>query len=76
MAAREGFDKGSGILVCLHGDSCQLQTSNPTFCASFQCRDIYCREIQSHRLVEKFGGFGGDKTQIGSAQFCQLAAGT
>ena len=32
-------------------------------------------EVQAHRLVEKFGGFGGGKAQVGGAQFGQLVAG-
>ncbi len=32
-------------------------------------------EVQTHHLVEELGGFGGRETQVGSAQFGQLAPG-
>ncbi len=32
-------------------------------------------EVQAHHLVEKFGGFGGGKTQVGGAQLSQLTPG-
>ena len=53
----------------------QLQAGDPAFGAGFQRGDIFCGEVQSHHLVEKFGGFGGSKAQVGGAQFSQLAAG-
>ena len=33
------------------------------------------REVEAHHLVEKCGGFGGGKAQVGGAQLGQLAAG-
>ena len=33
------------------------------------------REVQAHHLVEKVGGFGGGKTQVGGAQLGQLTPG-
>ena len=53
----------------------QLQTGNPAFGAGFQRGDVFRREVQTHHLVEKFGGFGGGKTQVGGAQFGQLTPG-
>ncbi len=32
--------------------------------------------LQAHHLVEKFGGFGRGKAQVGGAQLGQLAPGT
>jgi len=43
--------------------------------AGFQRSDVLFREVQAHHLVEKFGGFGRGETQIGGAQFSQLAPG-
>jgi hypothetical protein len=34
-----------------------------------------CEELQAHRLVKKFGGFGRGKAQVGDAQFGQLSPG-
>src|SRR5262249_31959937 len=50
-------------------------SGDPAFGASFQRRDVLRREVQAHHLVEKLGGFGGSETQIGDAQFGQLATG-
>ena len=70
------LNKAGGILLPLHGKRGQLQTGNPAFGAGFQSGDIFRRETKTHRLVEKLGGFGGGKAQIGGAQLGQLAAGT
>ena len=52
-----------------------MQSRNPAFGAIFQRGDIRCREIQSHHLVEKIGGFSGRETQVGGAQFGELPTG-
>ena len=52
-----------------------MQTGNPAFGASFQRCDILRREVELHHLVEKAGGFGGGKTQVGGPQFGHLAPG-
>jgi hypothetical protein len=52
-----------------------LQAGYPAFGALVQRGDIFCGELQAHRLVKKFGGFGRGKAQVGGAQFSQLAAG-
>ena len=75
VAAGERLDEAGGVLMSLHGKRGQLQAGNPAFGAGFQCGDVFRREVQAHHLVEKFGGFGGGKTQVGGAQFGQLAAG-
>ena len=81
MAAGERLDETGGVLMPLHrkrplqGKGGQLQTGNPAFGAGFQRGDVFRREVQAHHLVEKFGGFGGGETQIGGAQFGQLAPG-
>ena len=59
----------------LHRNSSQLQAGNPAFGAGFQCGDVFCREVQSHHLVEKLGGFRRGKTQVDGAQLGQLAPG-
>ena len=61
--------------MSLQGKRGQLQAGNPAFGAGFQRGDIFRREVQAHRLVEKSGGFGGGKTQVGGAQFGQLVSG-
>ena len=53
----------------------QLQAGDPAFGAGFQRGDIFCGELQTHRLVKKFGGFGRGKAQVGGTQFGQLATG-
>ena len=73
VAAGEGFDEAGGVLMSLHGKRGQLQAGDPAFGAGFQRGDVFRREVQAHHLVEKFGGFGGGKTQVGGAQFGQLA---
>ena len=75
VAAGERFDETGGILMSLHGKRGQLQAGNPAFGAGFQCGDVFRREVQAHHLVEKLGGFGGGKTQVGGAQFGQLTPG-
>ena len=52
-----------------------MQAGNPAFGAGFQGGDIFRREVQAHHLVEKVGGFGGGKAQVGGAQLGQLAPG-
>ena len=54
----------------------QLQAGNPALGAVFQGGDVFCRELEPHDLVKKFGGFGEGETQVGDAQFGQLIAGT
>src|SRR5207245_3304690 len=39
----------------------------------FQGYDIFRREVQAHCLSEKFGRFGGGKTQISGAHLGQVA---
>ena len=75
VAAGEGLDEASDVLMSLHGKCGQLQTGNPALGAGFQRGDIFCREVQAHHLAEKFGGFGGGKTQVGSAQLSELTPG-
>ena len=53
----------------------QLQAGDPAFGAGFQRGDIFRGELQAHRLVKKFSGFGRGETQVGGAQFGQLAPG-
>ena len=61
--------------MSLHGNRGQLQAGNPAFGARFQGGDVFRREVEAHHLVEKSGGFGGGKAQVGGAQLGQLAAG-
>ena len=61
--------------MSLQGKRGQLQSGNPAFGASFQRCDILCREVEIHHLVEKAGGFGGGKAQVGGPQFGHLAPG-
>ena len=75
VVSSECPDEPGNILVALHGERGQLQAGNPAFGAVFQRGDIFRREVQAHHLVEKFGGFGGGKAQVGGAQFGQLAPG-
>ena len=75
VAAGEGLDETGGVLMSLHGKRGQLQAGNPAFGAGFQRGDVFCREVQTHHLVEKLGGFGGGKTQVGGTQLGQLAPG-
>ena len=75
VVSGECLDEPGNILVSLHRQRGQLQAGNPAFGAVFQGGDIFRREVEAHHLVEKFGGFGGGKTQVGGAQFGQLAAG-
>ena len=73
VAAGEGLDEAGDVLMSQHGKRSQLQASNPAFGAGFQRGDVFCGELQAHCLVKKIGGFGGGKTQVGSAQLGQLA---
>ena len=57
----------------LAGKGGQLEPGNPAFGTGFQRGNFLGREVEAHHLVEKFGGFGGSKTQVGDAQFGQLA---
>ena len=75
VVSGECLDESGNVLVALHRECRQLQTGNPAFGAGFQCGDVFRREVQAHHLVEKFGGFGRGKTQVGGAQFGQLAPG-
>ena len=75
MAAGESLDKTGGVFPALHGECGQLQTGDPAFGAGFQGGDVFHRKVQAHHLVEKLGGFGGGKAQIGGAQFGQLTPG-
>ena len=59
----------------LHGKRGQLQAGDPAFGAGFQRGDVFRREAQTHHPVEKFGGLGGGKTQVGGAQLGQLTPG-
>ena len=51
-----------------------MQARNPAFGAILQRGDVFRREVQAHHPIEKVGGFGGRKAQIGGAQFGQLTA--
>lgn len=75
VATGETLDEAGGVLVSLHRNRGQLQADNPTFGAVFQCGDVRRREIEAHHRVEEFGGFRGGETQVGGAQFGQLAPG-
>ena len=75
VAAGERFDEAGGVLMSLHRNRGQLQPGNPAFGAGFQGGDVFRREVEAHHLVEKSGGFGGGKAQVGGAQFGQLARG-
>ena len=75
VVSRERPDEPSDILGALQGQSRQLQAGNPAFGTVFQGGDIGCREVKPHHLIEEYGGFGGGKTQVGGAQFGQLAPG-
>ena len=68
-------DEPGNILLALHGERGQLQSGNPAFGARFQRVDILRREAQAHHLIEKCGGFGRGKAQVGGAQFGQLVPG-
>ena len=68
--------KPGNILVPLHRERGQLQAGNPAFGAVFQGGDVLPpRGLRPITSVEKCGGFGGGKAQVGGAQFGQLAAG-
>ena len=54
--------------IQLYGKRSQLQSGDPAFGAGFQRGNVFCREIQSHHLVEKIGSFDGRETQVGGAQ--------
>ena len=75
VSAGEGPDEPGGVLSPLHRERGQLQAGDPAFGAGFQGGDVFRREVQAHHLVEKFGGFGRGKTQVGGAQLGQLAPG-
>ena len=60
----------------MQGKGGQLQAGNPTFGTGFQRGDVFRREVQAHRLVEKFGGLRGGEAQVRGAQLGQLAPGT
>ncbi len=70
MAAGEGFDKAGGVFVplrgrpALQGKGSQLQAGNPTFSTRLQRGDVFCRKVQTHRLIEKLGGFRGGESQV------------
>ena len=75
VVAGESPDEPGNVLVALHRERGQLQAGNPAFGARFQGGDVLRREVEAHHLVEKAGGFGGGKAQVGGAQFGQLVAG-
>ena len=58
-----------------HGKRGQLQAGNPAFGAGFQCGDVFGREVEAHHPIEKLGGFGGRKPQIGRTQLGHLPPG-
>ena len=65
----------TGDMLCisfLQRECSQLQPSNPALGTSPQRCDIFCREIESHHLIEKCSSFIIGETQIGDTQFGQL----
>ena len=75
VGAGERSDEAGGVVMSLQGERGQLQAGNPAFGAVFQGGDVRRREVEAHHRVEKSGGFGGGETQVGGAQFGQLAPG-
>ena len=75
VAAAEGVDEARGVAPSLHRQSRQVQPGDPALGARFQGGDFILREVQAHRIVEKFGGFGGRKAQVGGAQLGESALG-
>ncbi len=75
VAAGERLDEAGGVFMSLQGKRGELQPGNPAFGAPFQGGDVFCREGKCHRLVEKSGGFGGGKPQVGGAHFGQVPPG-
>ena len=67
MAASERLDEASRVCLSLHGDGGELQPGNPAFRAGLQRGDVCLGEVQPHHLIEKLGGFGRGKTQVGEA---------
>src|SRR5215471_352964 len=76
VAAGERSDEAGGVFLPLHRYRSQLQTGNPAFGAPCKSRDVFCRDVEAHHLVEKRGGFGRGKAQITGAHFDQLPPGT
>ena len=52
-----------------------MQAGNPAFGATFQRGNVFGREVEAHDLVEKSGGFGGRKPQVGRTQLGHLPPG-
>jgi hypothetical protein len=75
MAAGESLDETCSVFMPLHGDGCQLQTSDPALRACVQRGDVFNGKTKPDYLVEKLGCFAGGKTQVGSAQFGELSPG-
>ena len=46
VAAGERLDEAGGVLMSLHGNRGQIAAGNPAFGASFQCGDVFRREVQ------------------------------
>ncbi|MNI42299.1 hypothetical protein D3C73_965870 [compost metagenome] len=72
MAAGERLDEAGSIITPLHGESSQLQTGNPAFCAGFKEPDIFSGKRQTHHPAQKFSSFGGVEPQVCSPKFSQL----
>ena len=75
VVAGESLDEPGNVRAPPHRECRQLQTGNPAFGARLQGGDFLRRELQIHHLVEKAGGFGGGKAQIGGTQLGHLAPG-
>ena len=75
MSPAKALTKARHVRAPAHRERRQLQTGNPAFGARLQGGNFLRRELQTHHLFEKAGGFGGRKAQVGGAQLGQLAAG-
>ena len=75
VVAGESLDEPGNVRAPPHGERRQLEPGNPAFGARLQGGNFRRRELQPHHLVEKAGGFGGGKAQVGGAQLGHLAPG-
>src|SRR5919112_1892277 len=64
VVSSESPDEPGNVLPPSHRERGQLQAGDPTFRADFQGGDLFLREVEAHRPLQKFGGFGEGKTQI------------
>src|SRR5438270_12081907 len=72
MASSEGGDEAGKIFSPLHGESCQLQSSNPSLSTILQCSNIVRRQVEAHDAIEKGRCLIKGKTQVVRTQFDQL----